>query len=137
MNNVRAVLATIVGVGGGILAIEGGFALYGLEVAYRINQSAEAAEWFSTLASAWPLLLAILVEGLFGIAGVICFIGLLKERAWSLCATHWVAVGLALFASGVLVAMPNTWHHQIPIIVMCFVVILVRRSVTKGGLSAT
>jgi hypothetical protein len=137
MTNVRAVLAAIAGIGGGMLAIDGAIALRGIEVAYELSQSPEAAEYFSTITSALPLLVAILVEGVFGFAGVVLFIGILKERTWAMHAIPWVAGGLALFGLGVVAAMPNTWHHQIPIIVICLVVITVHRRATKGGLSAT
>lgn len=131
----RDVLAIFVGIGSAMLCVDGGFALYGLEAASHL--SAQDREQFRWIAEARPLLAAIFVEGLFGIAGIVLCVGLVKARFWALAALPWVAGALAVLAIGVLIAMPHTWHHQIPIAVVCVIVIAAQRYVQRGSPSAT
>jgi hypothetical protein len=118
-----------------MLCVDGTFALYGLEVAFHL--SSKDGEQFRWIEEARPLLAAISAEGLFGIAGLVLCVGLVKARSWAIVVLPWAAGGLALLAVGVLIAMPNTWHHQIPVAVVSMIVIALQRYAQREAPSAT
>jgi hypothetical protein len=132
--NARDVLGIVVGVGSGMLCVDGGFALYGLHAAQHLSDAGEQFPWIS---EARLLFAAIFVEGLFGVAGLVLCIGLVKARTWAAAALPWATGGLAVLATSVLVAMPNTWHHQVPIILVSVFILIFQRHAQRKVVSAT